>query len=124
MDEEELRTVGLALPLDDVDSNEADLAGRFAELVDRLALTVEALRSPQSLDAWVDTLVTAVDDLTWTPPVDAWQTAEARRELTDVLTSAGDGAAAALLGLADVRALLARPAARAAHARELPHRRS
>ena len=108
MDEEELRTVGLALPLDDVDSNEADLAGRFAELVDRLALTVEALRSPQSLDAWVDTLVTAVDDLTWTPPFDAWQTAEARRELTDVLTSAGDGAAAALLGLADVRALLAR----------------
>ncbi len=37
MAEDDLRWVGLALPLDDVDSNDIDLAGRLAELVDRLA---------------------------------------------------------------------------------------
>ena len=106
MDEEDLRTVGMALPLDDVDSNEADLAGRLAELVDRLAAAVDALSGRQSVDAWVSALLTAVDDLTWTPPFDVWQTAEARRELTDVLVAAGDRGGSVDLGLQDVRALL------------------
>ena len=106
MDAEDLRTVGLALPLDDVDSNEADLAGRFAELVDRLAGVVEGLRGPQPLSAWVDALVVGVDDLTWASPAEAWQTTETRRELTDVLTAAGDRADTVPLGLDDVRSLL------------------
>jgi len=37
MAEDDLRWVGLALPLDDVDSTDIDLAGRLAELLDRLA---------------------------------------------------------------------------------------
>ena len=61
MDEEELRTVGVALPLDDVDSNDVDLAGRLAELLDRLAATVAALRRRQPLTAWVEALLTAID---------------------------------------------------------------
>ncbi len=107
MDEDELRTVGMALPLDDVDSTEADLAGRLAELVDRVALAVGSLRGRHPLGTWVEALLAAVEDLTWAPPRDAWQTDQARRELTDVLLDAGDRADAVPLGLPDVRAVLA-----------------
>ena len=106
MDEDELRTVGLALPLDDVESNEVDLAGRLAEMVDRLAGTVQSLNREQSLTDWVDSLVEAVRDLTDVEPYDDWQVSEARRQLTDALVSAGDRAETVMLGLSDVRVLL------------------
>ncbi len=107
MDAEDLRSVGMALPLDDVDSNEAELAGRLAELVDRLALAVGALGRRQPLTAWVDALLVAVDALTRAAPQDDWQTHEARRRLTDVLADAGERAGRVPLGLQDVRAVLA-----------------
>jgi exodeoxyribonuclease V gamma subunit len=107
MDEEELRTLGRALPLDDVESNDVDLAGRVAELVDRLAAAVRSLSGDQPLTGWVDALVEAVRGLTDVPPHDDWQLVEARRQLTDALVSAGDRAGAVPLGLSDVRALLA-----------------
>jgi exodeoxyribonuclease V gamma subunit len=107
MDEDGLRTVGLALPLDDVESNDVDLAGRFAELVDRLGLAVASLRCEQTLTAWVDALVQAVDDLTAVLPQDEWQVAEARRQLAEALDAAGDRAEVLSLGLADARVLLA-----------------
>ncbi|MEP7088948.1 MAG: exodeoxyribonuclease V subunit gamma [Nocardioidaceae bacterium] len=108
MDEEGLRTVGLALPLDDVDSNEVDLAGRVAELVDRLGHAVRSLGHEQSLAGWVDALVEAVGDLTEVDPFDDWQIVEARRQLTDAVVCAGARAETAMLGLPDVRALLSR----------------
>ena len=37
------------LPVDDVDSGAIDLAGRFAELVDRLHDAIDALRAPQPI---------------------------------------------------------------------------
>ncbi len=107
MDEDGLRTLGLALPLDDVDSSEVDLAGRLAELVDRLAVAVEALTTEQPLTAWVDALVAVVDDLTHVRPTDDWQMSEARQQLTAVLADAGARAGSVQLGLPDVRALLA-----------------
>jgi exodeoxyribonuclease V gamma subunit len=107
MDEDGLRTVGLALPLDDVESNDVDLAGRFAELVDRLGLAVASLQRDQTLTAWVDALVRAVDDLTDVAPQDEWQVAEARRQLAEALEAAGDRADVVRLGLSDARALLA-----------------
>ncbi len=106
MDEEELRAVGMALPLDDVDSNEVDLAGRLAELIERLGRAVETLSAEQTLDGWIGALLAAVDELTWAPPFDAWQTSEARRQLTDVLLDAGGHANTVPLLLSDVRALL------------------
>ena len=45
MTEEDRRLFGNVLPLDDVESGAIDLAGRFAEFVDRLGATVAALRS-------------------------------------------------------------------------------
>jgi len=108
MDEDGRRTVGLVLPLDDVDSNEVDLAGRLAEFADRLASTVDALTKEQSLADWVRALSTAVEDFTLVPPRDDWQVSQALQQLTDALTSAGHRADSMMLGLSDVRALLSR----------------
>lgn len=107
MDEDELRTLGLALPLDDVESNDVSLAGRVAELVDRLSAALGSMSRRQPLAWWVDALVEAVRNLTAVPSPDDWQVEEARRQLTDVLVSAGDRARTVELGLSDVRALLA-----------------
>ena len=47
MAEEDGRLVGGVLPLDDVDSGAIDLAGRLAELVERLGAEVDALSTPR-----------------------------------------------------------------------------
>ncbi len=106
MDEDDLRTLDLALPLDDVDSTEIDLAGRLAELLDRLAAAVVSLDVEQALEAWVDALADAVESLTDVAPRDAWQVTQTRWLLADALTSAEGRAAGTRLRLADVRALL------------------
>ena len=49
-EDDDPRWLGLALPLDDVDSGDIDLAGRLAELVDRLAVVVDAMSADQPLD--------------------------------------------------------------------------
>jgi exodeoxyribonuclease V gamma subunit len=107
MDEDGLRTVDLALPLDDVDSTEIDLAGRLAELVDRLSVAVDALTREQPLEPWVTALTDAVESLVEVSPQDAWQLTQARWQLTDALASAEEHGAGSTLRLSDVRALLA-----------------
>ncbi len=104
MAEEDHRYVGHALPLDDVDSTDIELAGRFAELLDRLTATLAELDGAHPLDHWLSALDRAVTRLTDTAPADAWQVVQARRVLGDVRA---DADAAALLRLPDVRALLA-----------------
>ena len=54
MTEDGERIVDGVLPLDDVDSGAIDLAGRFAELVDRLGTALAALQGPQPIAAWAD----------------------------------------------------------------------
>src|SRR3712207_6300472 len=61
MDEDDLRTVGSGLPLDDVDSTEVDFAGRVAELVERLDVAVASLDREQSLEEWVAALDGAIE---------------------------------------------------------------
>ena len=68
MAEEDLRLVGGVLPLDDVDSGDIDLAGRLAELVDRVDSATETLRAPQPIGSWVDAIASAADALTATSP--------------------------------------------------------
>ncbi|MET9024683.1 exodeoxyribonuclease V subunit gamma [Nocardia sp. NPDC004168] len=92
----------LALPLDDVDSNDVDLAGRFAEFVDRLAVCLRDLRGPRPAHEWAAALGRALDLLTDVPDAQAWVRTEARQELA----AATDHAREVSLRLADVGVLL------------------
>jgi len=106
MDEDALRSVDGTLPLDDVDSNEIDLAGRLAELLDRLDEAVEALNREQSLDKWLAALGDAVESLVSVSLRDSWQVSQARWQLADTLTAAEGHTEGTALRLPDVRALL------------------
>ncbi len=88
MTEDDRRLFGGVLPLDDVDSAAIDLAGRFAELVDRLDAAIDALAAPQTIDAWAETIAAAADALTATTDRDAWQRTELQRLLDDVVRTA------------------------------------
>ena len=107
MAEDGLRWIDKALPLDDVDSSDIDLAGRLAELVDRLAITLDDLTGEHPLAHWLDTLGAGMARLTDVTETDTWQLAQAQRELAQVAQDAGERAASIMLTLADVRALLA-----------------
>ncbi|MFE9576671.1 exodeoxyribonuclease V subunit gamma [Nocardia sp. NPDC006044] len=92
----------LALPLDDVDSNDVDLAGRFAEFIDRLAVCLRDLRGPRPAHEWAAVLGRALDLLTDVPDSQSWVRTEARQELAAATEHAGDVS----LRLADVGVLL------------------
>ncbi|MDF9714961.1 exodeoxyribonuclease V subunit gamma [Nocardioides sp. ChNu-99] len=102
------RWVGSALPLDDVGSGDADLAGRFAELVDRLEHGLDRLHGPASAEEWVAAIGEVVTSLAAVPPRDAWQAAELERELRRLAPVGVPGVDRAPLGLPEVRAMLTR----------------
>ncbi|HLS79129.1 MAG TPA: exodeoxyribonuclease V subunit gamma [Nocardia sp.] len=79
----------LALPLADVDSNDVDLAGRFAEFVDRLAVCLRDLRGPRPAREWAHVLGRALDLLTDVPDHQAWLRTEARAEIAAATGCAG-----------------------------------
>ncbi len=101
--------LGLALPLDDVDSSDIELVGRLAELVERLHVAVDALRrAAEPWPTWISRLVRGgrvahADDgvgalagrLSCGP---SWRRC---------VEAAGDRADAVTLTLADLRVLLA-----------------
>jgi exodeoxyribonuclease V gamma subunit len=95
------------LPVTDIDSGSIDLAGRLAELIDRLSVALDSLREPHTLGQWAVAIDGVVDALTATGDRDAWQRGELARLLGDVVAEAAGAAASATLALADVRALLA-----------------
>ncbi|WP_433602844.1 exodeoxyribonuclease V subunit gamma [Nocardia sp. CA-135953] len=92
----------LALPLGGVDSNDVDLAGRFAEFIDRLAVCLRDLRGPRPAHEWAAVLGRCLELLTDVPDSQAWVRTEARRELAAATDHAGD----VPLRLADVGVLL------------------
>ncbi len=98
------RFFGTTLPLDDVGSTDIDLAGRFAEYVDRLEQVADRLAGSHPVGHWMDVLGEAVTALTAVPHGEEWQTAQVHRELvrmSEVTTATG-----LELRLADVRALM------------------
>ncbi|HWB71633.1 MAG TPA: exodeoxyribonuclease V subunit gamma [Egibacteraceae bacterium] len=109
MSEEDLRLLGGVLPLDDVDSGDIDLAGRVAELVDRLQAAVTSLADPKPVAAWAGAIAEAADQLTATAEPEAWQRAGLQRLLEEVVAeaTAEHTPCAAPLALAEVQALLA-----------------
>ena len=66
MTEDEQRLFAGVLPLDDVESGAIELAGRVAELLDRLHAAVDALTDPKPVDDWAAALAAAADALTET----------------------------------------------------------
>jgi exodeoxyribonuclease V gamma subunit len=108
MAEEDQRLLGGVLPLDDVDSGAIDLAGRFAELVDRLHGAVGALRDPMPITGWAAALADAIRSLMATSDRDSWQLSQASRLLDEVVAEAtADGVTNdAPLRLTEVRNLL------------------
>ena len=91
MSEEERCWVGLALPLDDVGSQDVDLVGRFAEYVDRLRDALARLVGPQPLGSWLAGIEHAVRSLAAVSERDGWQAAQLARELADIAESAAAG---------------------------------
>ncbi|CAN5276246.1 exodeoxyribonuclease V subunit gamma [soil metagenome] len=106
MSEDDQRLVGGTPPLDDVDSGDIDLAGRFAELVGRLGDAVRSLTDPRPVAEWTAAIDRAADRLLDTPLADAWQRTQLDRLLADVQQESGN-ASGARLRLAEVRDLLA-----------------
>ncbi len=109
MTEDEQRLFGGVLPLDDVESGSIDLAGRFAELIDRLQAAIDALSAQQTIGAWATTIATAADALTASAPRDAWQRSELQRLLDDIVAEAtvAGTPSAMQISLPELRALLA-----------------
>jgi exodeoxyribonuclease V gamma subunit len=112
MAEEDERLFGGVLPLDDVTSGTVDLAGRFAELIDRLAGAMKRLRGPQSLQEWRHAIASATEGLAAVGAADAWQRDQLHRILDDLVGEASAGpppepaGLASLLDLAEVRSAL------------------
>ncbi len=92
------------LPLDDVASTNIDVAGRLAELIDRLQRITDALTGEHPVNHWLDTLREGVEQLTAVSRGEEWQLGQLHRELAGLAT---DPAARGLdLRLSDVRTLM------------------
>ncbi|MEV0673637.1 exodeoxyribonuclease V subunit gamma [Mycobacterium sp. NPDC050441] len=96
--------LGTTLPLDDVSSNRVELAGRFADFVEKLSHTVRQLSGVRPLDEWLSALGTGIEALAFSD--EEWPAAQVQREFAEIGEAAG--AAATPLRLSDVRALLDR----------------
>ena len=92
-----------------MDSGDIDLAGRLAELVDRLGTVVAHCCEERPVAEWVALLGEATDLLLAPPPSDAWQRVQVDLLLRDLLAESSTGGTAndRPLSLAEVRSLLA-----------------
>jgi exodeoxyribonuclease V gamma subunit len=113
MTEDDERLFGGVLPLDDVASGTVNLAGRFAELLDRLGVALDRLSGLQTIHAWGDAITSATDGLAAVSAGDGWQRDQLHRVLDDVAAeaarrgTAGDRReATTVLALAEVRSIL------------------
>jgi exodeoxyribonuclease V gamma subunit len=102
--EDDLEVLGDVVPLDDVDSADIDLAGRLAELVDRLDAAQTLMSGQHTVREWMVGLENAVLALATTTRDTAWQQQQLHTELADVIESAADNTVR--LGLSDLRAVL------------------
>ena len=92
------------LPLAEVQSSQIELAGRFAEFIDRLDATLRSLAGPQRVPSWTAALAAAADALMATTAQDAWQRSQLDRLLADIDQQSDAGSAE--LALPELRALL------------------
>ena len=101
-DETTLGWLDRTLPLDDVESNDIDLAGRFAEFVDRTDVVLRDLSGARPAAEWATGLTRALDLLAEVGRAETWQLGQARREIAAAVEHGRD----VVLRLPDVRAML------------------
>jgi exodeoxyribonuclease V gamma subunit len=94
------------LPVDDVESRAIDLAGRFAEFVARVGMSLDALTEPNTVAGWAAAIAEAADMLTATGDREAWQGHELQAMLAEIVSEAGAAASTTRIALSEVRALL------------------
>ncbi len=104
MSEDDARIFNYVLPLDDVESGAISLAGRFAELIDRIDAAFVSFAEARTLDAWIKALSDAADNLTAPAFGEEWERLELDRLLEEMATEAGAGGTT--LTLPEVRSLL------------------
>ena len=81
----EAATLGGLVPLDDVDSSDIDLAGRFAELLDRLDAAHTDMSTSRTPAGWAELLEAAVLRLAAHEADAAWQQLQLRDVLSEAL---------------------------------------
>ncbi len=96
--------LGTTLPLDDVSSNRVELAGRFADFVEKLGHTVRSLSGVRPLADWLSALGTGIEALAASD--EEWPAAQVQREFAEIAEAAG--APETPMRLSDIRALLDR----------------
>jgi exodeoxyribonuclease V gamma subunit len=110
MSADEFGHVGPALALDDVGSNDIELAGQLGEFLDRLHRCLNELQAAFGVATWLAALGDGVRALTDVPREDQWQVAQFEREFSRACTAAtrlsAPDQAEPGLRLADVRAVL------------------
>ena len=80
---EDERLFGGTLPFGDLTSDEIDLAGRLAELLDRLGVVLDQLQGPHTLEQWAKALVDGTGRLARSAPGESWQDEQLRMTLGD-----------------------------------------
>ena len=95
MAEERQRLFGATLPLDDVDSGDIDLAGRLSEFVDRLRAALDALAGFRPVEDWADTLARDLRFPGGDSVPDAWQRAQLKALLDELVDEATEERTAA-----------------------------
>ncbi|HTW12620.1 MAG TPA: exodeoxyribonuclease V subunit gamma, partial [Solirubrobacteraceae bacterium] len=83
---------GGVLALADVQSDDISLAGRFAELLERLHDALDQLSGRQTIGSWTAAISRAADALSATSERDSWQRHELDLLLADILGDAAAGA--------------------------------
>jgi exodeoxyribonuclease V gamma subunit len=107
LSEEDERLFGGVLPLDDVASGSVDLAGRFAELVDRLGTALDGLSGRQTIRVWAQAMAAGIDGLSAVRTTDTWQREQLRQVLAEVIDGGGDVTVSLpAIDLAEVRSIL------------------
>ncbi len=96
--------LGTTLPLDDVSSNRVELAGRFAEFVEKLRQAVDQLSGVRPLGEWLSALAAGIEALACSD--EEWPAAQLQREFAEITEAAG--APSTPMRLSDIRALLDR----------------
>ena len=98
--------IGTVLAVDDVDSGDVELAGRLAELVERLGATLRGLRECTTAPEWTRALREGVLGLADVATRDGWQLTQLERELSRIEAAAARDGGATALAPSDVHALL------------------